>query len=159
MKSQSNYYGKNQSEITEATGQLRIELRIYSSKLNYHNKKINGDFFADIFNLSHKFGEDLKSYLGIMFGTGRIITIEKAKTIIEQSSHHRETKDKMIEIIKNTSHKDMDFAFRRLRYPEKSRFIKYFNNLDISPITVPKVWKTEFKSPIDYIETNNVNQR
>ena len=48
MKSQSNYYGKNQSEITEATGQLRIELRIYSSKLNYHNKKINGDFFADI---------------------------------------------------------------------------------------------------------------
>ena len=77
----------------------------------------------------------MKSYLGIMFGTGRIVTIEKAKTIIEQSSHHRETKDKMIEIIKNTSHKDMNFAFRKLRYPEKSRFIKYFNNLDISPIT------------------------
>ena len=43
---------------------------------------------------------------------------------------------------------------------DRSRIMRCFNDLGMSPITIPESWIVEeFENPITYIETRNVNER
>ena len=66
----------------------------------------------------------------------------------------------MFEIVEETRKADMAEAFGDMPSYKKSHLMRLFNELDISPITIPDSWCFErFENPVTYIRTRNVNER
>lgn len=159
MEEKSYKYDPNEIEL--AKGQIRFELRIHMKKLPYLAKKYGCKISNELLNMSRAMGADIFSqYLEGLYGKGKFVKSSRAIELIEQTSHHREIKDTMIEIVNQTRKCDMADAFRPLTTLKKCQFRKYFNELGISPVSFPDSWRREsFENPVTYIMTKNVNSR
>lgn len=159
MEEKSYKYDPNEIEL--AKGQIRFELRIHMKKLPYLAKKYGCKISNELLNMSRAMGADIFSkYLEGLYGKGKFVKFSRVIELIEQTSHHREIKDTMIEIVNQTRKCDMADAFRPLTTLKKSQFRKYFNELGISPVSFPDSWEREsFENPVTYVMTKNVNSR
>lgn len=139
-------------EISNANGQLRIELR--SNRKHLYNFKRNEDLQEELALLQISKPVDIIiKNLKAMYGLGDFYTMADAKDIVFKSAYGNKIKDNLIKIL------DIVKKSRSLN-PEKNgldkdfleRYMKYFNELELSPITIPMRYINEYyPNPIKYI--------
>jgi len=157
-ESDKNY---DTAELETAKGQIRIELRVELPKLRYLQKKYECYEPGRLMGSSGEIGENLLNvYLYGLYGSGKFVSVSEALKRIDTSSHRPAIKKRLAGIVLTTRHADFMEACEPYSTSEKSEIRKYFNNLGISPITLPDSWEEkEFANPVNYIKTNNVNKR
>ena len=128
------------SEIENAIGQIRIELREYRSQLRINKKKIHcGNDEAFLLNGSntHPY-TTLCKRLGSMYGTGDFWLYDDARDIIKESDYKPRIKKELLEILKvvNAPKSGLDISKNGFDYIYLKSHMRYFNELDLSPITI-----------------------
>ena len=104
--------------------------------------------------------EILQKYLTGLYGTGRMLKTGTALRKIAGSHHRPAIKQTLSRIIEETRRTDMVTAFDNIPSHKKGNLMKWFNELGVSPITIPDSWQIQrFENPITYIKTRNVNER
>jgi len=158
LESEKNY---DAAELETAKGQIRIELRVELPKLRYLKKKYQCYEPDSLLGNSGEIGEGLLSvYLHGLYGTGMFVSTGKAIRRINTSSHRPSVKKLMEDIVLETKRISFAEACEHFDTGKKSEIRKYFNEMGISPITVPDSWEEKvFENPVTYIMTNNVNER
>ncbi len=153
MISRKNDYKYPEDEICHAEGQLRIELRSSRRKL-YHLKKSQNCTEDELLTMpdSRSLNTILKN-LKHMYGAGDFYCYSEAQKIIKDSDYTKKVKDKMLDIlftVKTT--RSLDSEKNGLDPDYLSKNMKYFNDLLLSPITIPKKCIHNFcPNPIRYI--------
>ena len=114
----------------------------------------------ELVNLAEAIGDsELLDRLCGLYGTGKFMKKKDAFHIIEQSGHRHSVRNFMKRIIEDTRQENLMYALENYG-GDRSRMKSYFNELNISPITIPESWSIEeFENPLTYIKTRNVNER
>lgn len=151
-------YNYSTNELSHATGQIRIELRarrnkLYSLKRKSHLKKEDELQLLQSPNAVDTIIRILKS----MYGSGDFYSMKKAKQIIKDSRYHIETINNLLyilEVVKKS--KTLDSNKNGLNPEYLKKYLKYFNELNLSPITVPARYINDsYPNPIKYITGNS----
>ena len=152
--------GYDEDEIITAEGQIRFEFRLFRRKINYLLEKYRCNVEFELVLMSEAIGVDeLLDRLAGLYGTGKMLKKEAAVSKIDKSTHRLSVRNVMKRIIEDTRKNNMVYAFDEYG-GDKSRIMSYFNQLGISPITIPASWEIEeFENPLTYIKTRNVNER
>ena len=147
-------------ELANARGQLRIELREYRCQLRNNKKKLHcGSDESHLLNgLNTLPFTTLCQRLKSMYGTGDFYLYEDAKDIINQSDYGKKIKKELLEILKvvNTKKRGLDTATNGFEYNYLKSHMRYFNELDLCPITISKksykrCGEDFFPNPLKYI--------
>ena len=143
-----------------AEGQIRFEFRLFRKKINYLLNKLKCDVEFDLINMAEAIGVDeLLDRLGGLYGTGKFLKKKEAFHRIALSKHRQPVRTAMRRIIEDTRRGNLMIALENFD-GDRSRIMRCFNDLGMSPITIPESWIVEeFENPITYIETRNVNER
>lgn len=147
-------YNYSKNEISHATGQIRIELRARRNKL-YSLKKKQQLRREDELQLlqSPNAVDTIIKILKSMYGFGDFYSMKKAKQIIKEASYHSATVDNLLyilEIVKKS--KTLDPNRNGLDPEYLKKYLIYFNELNLSPITVPARYINDsYPNPIKYI--------
>lgn len=151
-------------ELANARGQLRIELREYRCQLRNNKKKLHcGSDESHFLNgLNTLPFTTLCQRLKSMYGTGDFYLYEDAKDIINQSGYGKKIKKELLEILKvvNTKKRGLDTAANGFEYNYLKSHMRYFNELDLCPITISKksykrCGEDFFPNPLKYITGDN----
>lgn len=148
------------SEIENAIGQIRIELREYRPQLRINKKKIHcGSDETALLN-----GSNTRPYatlckrLESMYGTGDFWLYDDARDIIKESDYKPHIKKELLEILKvvNAPKCGLDISKNGFDYTYLKNHMRYFNELDLSPITISqksfkRCGENFFPNPIKYI--------
>lgn len=126
-------------DIQNSTGQLRIELRLRRKPLYSLKKALSLADEALLFiHIPNKVLQNLLKKLSVMYGTGDFCRLADAKNLVKHSSYIDKTKNAMLEILENTNEKRTLNCYRTTFDNELlKKNLKRFNELDISPITLP----------------------
>ena len=139
MKSKKTKYKYPQEEIENAYGQLRIELRTSRRKL-YHEKKSNHCSEDELITNPDKIS--MKTFcrkLYKMYGSGDFYRFRDAYLIIENSHYQNRVKEEMLNILSAVSRKrSLDPSQNQLDRKYIKKYLPYFNDIDLSPITIPE---------------------
>ena len=150
----------SEEEIQEAEGMIRIELRVKRSKIRYDEKKTGCNSTLEFLFSADEIAErNIPRYLMKAYGSGKFVKHEKAKKIIETSDCKKKSKNKMVEILEKVSRGNLQEVKDSYGkdFPE---YMKKFNELGISPITIEKRAPfSELENPLYYIEHKNKNFR
>lgn len=149
-----------EEEIQETEGMIRIELRVKRQKIHYDEKKTGCNSTLEFLFSADEIAEDnIPRYLVKAYGSGKFVKLEKAKEIVEASDCKKKSKNKMVEILEKVSRGNLQEV--KDSYGEDfSKYIKKFNELGISPITIEKRSPfPELENPLYYIEHKNKNFR
>ena len=148
-------------EIRMADGQIRFEYRLFRKKTYYLEGKYGCEMPCDLLCETGTIGDEiLKKYMAGLYGTGKILKTGTALRKIAGSRHRPVTKQVMSQIVEETRRADMAAAFCGIPSHKKGNLMKWFNELDLSPITIPDSWEIQwFENPITYFMTRNVNER
>ena len=114
--------------------------------------------------------ESIAKKLVQMYGCGDFVLFQKAVEIINNGRCYQKTKEILLDFITELAKPNatVDSAyeayirnFRGWRKLELHEFIKHFNDLGISPITIPDdaVGYQCFKNPVYYIDRRNANYK
>lgn len=148
----------SEEEIKEAEGIIRIELRVKRRKIRYDGKKRGYDDTLQF--LSHAGDiakENIPKYLKMAYGSGRFVKLKEAQQTVRASGYKNKTKEKMIKILDRVSRKNLQDV-KESYGKEFSMYMKRFNDLGISPITIEKRSRTEeFPGILYFIEHKNRN--
>lgn len=148
----------SEEEIRQAEGMIRIEYRAKRAKVRTEEKKNSCMESLELLNYTPKIAEkNISRYVKLAYGSGRFVKYEEAKSMIEESGLHGKTKNALIDILKMVSRYDLQTA---QMYYEKDfgKYMKQFNKLGISPITIERSARIEeFPNPLYYIEYRNKN--
>ena len=135
LQSEYNYPPE---EIENACGQLRIELRLKRKKI-YALKKAFSSYESELFTqIPPSVFSILIKKLSVMYGKGNFFRLSNARQQIYSSDYTKKTQASMIEILENVNEKrtldcyNTDFRKKTLKTHRKK-----FNDLEISPITLP----------------------
>lgn len=150
----------SEEEMQEAEGMIRIELRVKRSKLRYDEKKNGCDRTLEFLVLAGEIAEgNIPRYLKKAYGSGKFVKLEKAKEIIEASGCKKKSKNKMVEILEKVSRGNLQ-EVKDSYGKDFPKYMKKFNELGISPITIEKRSPfSELENPLYYIEYKNKNFR
>mgnify|MGYP007029266903 CR=1 FL=1 len=149
-------------ELDNARGQLRIELRENRTKLLNDKKKClcNESELLDGSNTCPR--KTISKLLKNMYGTGDFMLYSDAKEEIINSRHRTSIKHQMLDVLKAVkSGHGFDPKKNGLNPNILAKIIPYFNELNLSPITLPKK-KSEycgeviFPNPLKYITGESV---
>ena len=157
LKEEAEKYGE--AELKEAEGKIRIELRYERQKVYNCSKKYK---FEDEETFLHRVptvaNDEISRYIKMCYGSGNFVKLNIARKIVKNSHYRNKTKDKLLEMLDLVKGKHtLQDAKEILDLDYQSRLNK-FNELGISPITLPKRSKyIEFKNPLYYIENCNCN--
>lgn len=139
-------------ELENATGQLRIELR-YKRKKNYQEKqKLNINEEWELLEVKDP-QETLLKKLKKMYGTGDFYRYQNAIAIIEDSPYSLKVKDNMRWVL-NITKRSRNLIKAETLYGKEfvNKTMRYFNNLNLSPITIPtRSIHNYYPNPIKYI--------
>lgn len=148
----------SEEEIREAEGIIRIELRVKRRKIRYDGKKRGcDDALQFLFHASDIAEDNIPKYLKMAYGSGRFVKLKKAKQIVTASGYKNKTKEKMIKILDRASKNNLQDA--KVFYGKDfSKYLKRFNDLNISPITIEKRSRIdEFPGVLQLTEYKNRN--
>ncbi len=145
-------------EIEEARGLIRIEYRAKRPKICYEERKLDCAETLGFLELTPEIAErNICRFLKLTYGTGKFVRLKKAIELIDSSSYQQRTKNIMKKILQETVRRDLNNA--RLCFEDFYKYMKKFNQLGISPITLDKRSKyKEMENPLYYIEHCNKNQ-
>ena len=148
-------------EIRMADGQIRFEYRLFRKKTYYLEGRYGCVGSCDLICEAGTIGDEiLQKYLTGLYGTGRMLKTGTALRKIAGSHHRPAIKQTMSRIIEETRRTDMFTAFNGIPSHKKRNLMKWFNELDLSPITIPDSWEIQrFENPLTYIKTRNVNEK
>lgn len=147
------------AELRNACGQLRIELREYRRQLRNDKKKLHGNSETDLLNGSnHQPFATLCQRLKSMYGTGDFYMYDDAKDIVLNSSYTQKLKKELLEILEvvNSKKRGLDPDTNGFDYDYLKSRMRYFNELDLSPITISKksykhCGEDFFPNPLKYV--------
>lgn len=147
----------SREELQSAQDQLRIELRFMSQK----NSELIGLYqnldrlICHVPEIGHKY---IGQYLNAIYGKGDFYRFDIAAQLIEDSRFHPETKQEMRKFMKAVAKKSLSDAVDKFGAGLADSMLSHFNQLHISPITLPVRSSYAFLlHPLRYIETQNVN--
>ncbi len=148
----------SEDEIRVAEGIIRIELRVKRRKIRYDGKKRGYNDTLQLLSHADEIAKDnIPKYLKMVYGRGRFVKLKKAKQIVNASRYKNKTKEKLIEILDRVSKSNLQNV-KVLYDDDFSKYLKKFNELEISPITIEKRSKIEeFPGILYLIEHNNRN--
>lgn len=145
-------------EIDRALGIIRIELRIYRSKVRREEIKHDAQGIEEFLNETNEIAKkNIPRYLSLSYGKGAFVTIQEAKRRIERTNWKRKKKGEMEKILKCVSRGNLQCV--KNEYEEKFyEYMECFNSLGISPITVASncVYK-KMQNPLYYVENHCAN--
>ena len=133
--------------------EYRRQLRNNKKNLHYGNDEshlLNGSNTLPFTTLCQR----LKS----MYGTGDFYLYEDARDIINQSDYRKKIKKELLEILEvvNTKKRGLDPAANGFEYDYLKSHMRYFNELDLCPITISqksykRCGEDFFPNPLKYI--------
>jgi len=147
-------------EIQEASGLIRIELRVSRPIIYQKSKKFNLHSIQEFLEHASEMAKiSIPQYIKQAYGTGRFTTLDNAKRIIHTSKYKNKTKAELIAMLELVSEK-RSLQEAKYNMPDKlyKKCIRKFNELDLSPITIPRRSKNkEYPSLLYYIQNHNFN--
>lgn len=153
MISRKDDFKYPEDEINHAAGQLRIELRTGRPKL-YNLKHSNECEEPELLTMPSELAlHTILKQLKHMYGSGDFYRYSKSRSIILESDYSQKVKEKLIDILDIVSRK-------RSLNPQKNgldpdylkKYMRCFNKLTLSPITLPEKSINEFyPNPGKYI--------
>lgn len=149
-------------EIQAANGMIRIELRIKRPGIYQRSKKYQlSDAQEFLEHISHMAGTDIPRYLKKCYGTGNFTTLDHARKLVQNSNYQTKTKEDLLVMLALVNSKRSLHAARETLTPKNyKKCMKKFNELGISPITIPRrSTATTFFNPLHYIKYHNCNYR
>lgn len=156
MISRKDDYNYPNDEINHAAGQLRIELRTGRPKL-YYLKHSNECEEPELITMPSELAlHTILKQLKHMYGSGDFYRYSKARSIILESDYTQKVKEKLIDILDTVNKKrSLDTQKNGLDPDYLKKYLKYFNRLALSPITLPEKSINEFyPNPMRYIIRN-----
>lgn len=144
-------------ELQSAENQLRIELRFMNQKYkdlidSYQNLD---NLICHIPEIGHKY---ITRYLNSIYGKGDFLRSDIATQRIEDSNFHSDTKQKMRKFMNAVAKSSLSDAIDKYGKEQSNTMLSHFNELHISPITLPHRSSYLFlPHPLRYIESQNVN--
>lgn len=157
MLDSENYYSAEEVQFSE--NQLRIELRFINQKNNELIRQYQSldNLICHIPEIGHKY---IVQYLNAMYGKGDFCRFDIAAQQIETSNFHSATKQKMRKFMKAAAKGSLNDAINKFGTKLSDSMLYHFNQLHISPITLPV--RSRFAllpHPLHYITNQNVNHR
>lgn len=154
------YLKYSADEIQEAEGLIRIELRVSRPIIYQKSKKYHLDTIQDFLECASEIAKSsIPQYIKRAYGTGRFTTLDNAKKIIHNSRYKSKTKEELIDMLELVSEK-RSLQEAKYKMPDKlyKKCIRKFNELDLSPITIPRRSATkEYPNLLYYIQNHNFN--
>lgn len=156
LSREADKYAKE--EIREAEGMIRIELRVKRPKIHYDEKKTECNSTLEFLLSADEIAEgNIPRYLKQAYGSGKFVKLDRAREIIDVSRCKKKTRDQMVEILKKVSRGNLQ-EVKDSYGKDFSKYMKKFNELGISPITLEKRSPfSELENPLYYIEHRNKN--
>ena len=144
------------SEIQEAEGMIRIELRVKRSKIKYDGKKGRYNNILEFLSHAGDIAEDnIPRYIKKAYGSGKFVKLKEAKQIVADCGYKNKTKETMKEILDHVSKGNLQ-GVKQSYGKDFSKHMKRFNDLGISPVTIEKRSRIkEFPGPLYFIEYKN----
>lgn len=155
MLDSENYYSAEELQFSE--NQLRIELRFTNQKNNELIRQYQSldSLICHIPEIGHKY---ITQYLNAMYGKGDFYKSDIAAQMIESSHFHSVTKQNMRKFMKAASKSSLNNAIDKFGPELSESMLCHFNQLHISPITLPvRSNYTLLLHPLNYITSQNVN--
>ena len=169
LEDQQVKYGYDAEEVAEASKRIRFEVRIDGRAIS-QKKQRNGCLTNEEFmNMScWQSAELISKNLVRMYGCGNFVSYKTAVEIIHNSRMYQKTKDILLAFITELAKPEatVDSAYEVYinkpngrRVLELHEIMKLFNELRISPITIPDnvVGYQRFNNPVYYIDQRNAN--
>lgn len=154
------YLKYSADEIHEAEGLIRIELRVSRPVIYQKIKKYHLDTIQNFLEYASEIAKSsIPQYIKRAYGTGRFTTLDNAKKIIHNSQYKSKTKEELIDMLELVSGK-RSLQEAKYEMPDKlyKKCIRKFNELDLSPITIPRRSLTkEYPNLLYYIQNHNFN--
>lgn len=147
----------SEEELQAAENQLRIELRFTNQKNNELIRQYRSldNLICHIPEIGHKY---IVQYLNAMYGNGDFCRFDIATQQIEASGFHSTTKKKMRKFMKAVAKSSLSDATNKFGADLSDSMLYHFNQLHISPITLPVRSNFTFlPHPLHYITRQNVN--
>lgn len=156
MKQETIY---DKKEIELAKGQIRIEYRLFRSKIRYIKNKY--DLLEEvrlILDAKEIAEAEIKKLLRTTYGEHNFFHREVVMKKIDESNYYDKTKKAMKEFVKNANLKN---GIRGAMCEcENVNILGKLEELGVSPLCIPRRIKTKmFHNPLYYIQYNNVNDR
>lgn len=155
MLASDKYYSVE--ELQSAENQLRIELRFTNQKNNelIHLYQSLDNLICHIPEIGHKY---IAQYLNAIYGRGNFYRFDIATQQIEASGFHSTTKQEMRKFMKAVAKGSLSDAINKFGTDLSDSMLHHFNQLHISPITLPiRSNFTLLPHPLYYITSQNVN--
>ncbi|MCC8164469.1 MAG: hypothetical protein LIO86_15220 [Lachnospiraceae bacterium] len=144
LSNEENKY--SQDEIREASGMIRIEYRAKRQNVRNIEKQNGCETMNAILNITPEMSEKyILRYLKKIYGTGKFVKMWEALQIIDESPYKKKTKKEMENILRIAAKTDLEVA-KQSYGKEFSKYMRKFNELGISPITI------ERRAPIESME-------
>lgn len=171
LEDQQLKYGYSIEEITEAKCRIRFEVRLVGSAIVQMKRRLGHLSDEEFMNMSDwNSAESIAKKLVRMYGCGDFVPFQTAVDIISKSRCYQKTKESLLDFITELAEPNatVDSAYEAYirnfcgrRRLELHEFIKHFNDLGISPITIPDdvVGYQCFRNPVYYIDQRNANYK
>ena len=171
MEDQQMQYGYSMEEVAEAKNRIRFEVRLDGSAIVQMKRRLGQLSDEEFMKMSDwNSAESIAKKLVQMYGCGDFVPFPKAVDIINNSRCYSKTKAVLLDFITELAKPNatMDSAYetyvntpRNGRVMKLYEIIKQFNDLGISPITIPAdaVGYQCLKSPVYYIDQRNANYK
>ena len=153
----------NASALRDSYGQLRVELRVARNRLYYDKKKLHCNELDLISGENTRIFPTLKNLLNRLYGTGDFFTYDEAKQRIKnlKSGKVQENMLYFLQLVKHCK----TLTYEKLHTYDSAltpdffkRYMKYFNDINISPITLPNRSPIPyFPNPLKYLEGKNTD--
>lgn len=145
-------------DMQAAEQMIRIEYRAERGKVLREIKKHGCSDPQDFLDRTAEIAaENIPRLIQMCFGSGKFVKYGEAVARIEATAMKQKTKEKMKGMLMNVVRHSL--AYEQENNPDYSKLMKRFNELGISPITIPG--RSEFpclENPMTYIRTNNANR-
>ena len=145
-------------DMQAAEQMVRIEYRAERGKVLREIKKQGCSDLQDFLDRTAEIAaENIPRLIQMCFGSGKFVKYGEAAARIEAAAMKRKTKEKMKGMLQRVARHSL--AYEQENNPDYSKLMKHFNELGISPVTIPL--RSEFpcfENPMTYIRTNNANR-
>ena len=169
LEDQQIQYGYSMEEVAEAKNRIRFEVRLVGSAIVQMKRRLGKLSDEEFMNMSDwNSAEAISKKLVQMYGCGDFVPFQTAIDIINKSRCYQKTKEILLDFITELAKPNATIdsayeayirSFRSRRKMELHEFMKHFNNLGISPITIPDGISgyPYFRNPVYYIDQRNAN--
>lgn len=133
-------YVHDKETMRDVSGKIRIEYRLMRNKIKDILGRYGMDSDNDLFRKVNEIGvHDISKIIKRCFGSGDFMTYAAAQTLIDSSNYRDKKKALMYDVLAKVEEGGLDKAEK---YVEKYGYkiesvLKDFNEIDISPITIP----------------------